>query len=88
MEKKRPQNVSRPWKIEYKNEDGHIFTYRGSYTTKARAVRAVSDMWLRDHAELDSDMVLKTTESNENYSIMSDGFHMYTVFNREAVVYS
>jgi hypothetical protein len=94
---KRPQNTERPWKIEYKNEDGHMSTFRSSYCTALAAVQSAHFNWVRNWAEgsengtleCQSQVQLPITYAQENkaFIVYTDGFHTYTIFHRESVIY-
>lgn len=90
---KRPQNVSRPWKIGYKNEDGVTVDLPGTFVTKEAANRRVLHHW-QSIVEPDSNRSLfKTVHLDTDvpgYEVWesNDRFEKYTVFHRDSVYYS
>jgi len=95
---KRPQNVKRPWKVEYKNQDGVIATWPSTFVSARNAAAAVRNFWLRELAVDDSYTTFAPVEGHSletldkdipyGFIVYSDGFHTFTIFHREAVYYS
>jgi hypothetical protein len=88
--------MKRPWRIEYRNNDGHRFDFRSTFSDPMRAMEKAHLHWFENHAELDSGAVMGWVAGTRYYQearetsghiVHSDGFHTYTVYHRDSVVY-